>query len=148
MDIDVPFVFRLLRNFLPILTYSVIGAINTLIDFTLFSTLCLAFKIPAWQANVVSYSTAVIFSFFANRRFTFRSASYSGSRIVDQGGRFVVVSLMGLIASSLITFFLSPTVGAILAKAVAIPVTLGLGFTMTRLWVFPMDAASALPTRD
>ena len=142
-------ILRLLRKVLPILTYSIIGAINTVIDFTLFSMLCLAFKTSAWQANVVSYSTAVIFSFFANRRFTFRSASHSGSGIVDQGGRFLVVSLVGLIASSLITFFLSPSVGAILAKAVAIPVTLCLGFTMTRFWVFPMDAVTApLSTRD
>jgi putative flippase GtrA len=149
MDTDVSLVYRLLHKLLPILTYSVIGVINTFIDFSLFSTLCLAFKTSAWQANVVSYSTAVIFSFFANRRFTFRSASHSGSRIVDQGGRFLVVSLMGLIASSLITFFLSPTAGAIAAKAVAIPVTLGLGFTMTRIWVFPMDAVPAqLSSRD
>jgi putative flippase GtrA len=146
---DVSFIYRRLHNFLPFLTYSAIGVMNTFVDFTVFSTLCLTFKTPAWQANVMSYSTAVIFSFFANRRFTFRSARKSSSRIIDECGRFIVVSVMGLIASSLITFFLSPTAGAILAKAVAIPVTLGLGFTMTRIWVFPIDdPTAALPTRD
>jgi putative flippase GtrA len=138
-----------LRKLLPVLTYSVIGVFNTLIDFTLFSVLCLACQVPAWQANVVSYSTAVIFSFFANRRFTFRSASGSRSRTIDQFGRFLAVSLMGLTASSLITYFLSPSIGPLLAKAVAIPVTLVLGFTITRLWVFPAKAVSPpSPMRD
>ena len=130
------FISRFLSNLLPILTYSIIGVLNTIVDFTLFAALCLACKVPALQANMVSYSTAVIFSFFANRRLTFRSASHSYFRTLDQFGRFVAVSLMGLIASSLITYFLSPSAGAILAKAVAIPVTLCLGFTITRIWCF------------
>lgn len=143
MDIDVSSICRFLINFLPILTYSFIGVINTIIDFVIFSMLCFACPIPAWKANMVSSLAAIIFSFFANRRFTFRSARNTCPRIIDQFGRFLVVSLMGLTASCLITYFLARPVGAILAKAVAIPVTLCLGFTITRLWVFPADAAAS-----
>jgi putative flippase GtrA len=143
MDIDVSLTYRFFVSFLPILIYSFIGVMNTFIDFTLFSVLCFSYQISAWKANMVSYSVAVIFSFFTNRRFTFRSASNSCSRTIDQFGRFLVVSLMGLTASSLITYLLTPSVGAILAKIVAIPVTLCLGFTITRIWVFPADAATS-----
>jgi putative flippase GtrA len=145
----VSFVRRCVSNFLSIATYSVIGMLNTLIDFSLFSLLCLKYSFPAWEANVASYSTAVVFSFFTNRRFTFRSGSASYVRTIDQFGRFLIVSLMGLLASSVTTYLLSPSVGPILAKAVAIPVTLCLGFTITRVWVFPMSAtASPSPVRD
>lgn len=137
------------RKVLPVLTYSVIGVFNTLIDFTLFSILCLVCQVPAWQANVASYSIAVVFSFFANRRFTFRSTSVSRSQTIDQFGRFLAVSLMGLTASSLITYFLSTSIGPLLSKAVAIPVTLVLGFAITRLWVFPATGVSPpSPIRD
>jgi len=142
MDVDVRFIVLFISKFLSILTYSVIGVMNTVIDFALFSMLCLEYKFPAWQANVVSYSTAVVFSFFANRRFTFRAAGASYVRTIDQFGRFLLVSLMGMTASSLIIYLLSPSAGALLAKAVAIPVTLCLGFTMTRIWVFPANASA------
>lgn len=146
---DMRLIHRFISRFLSILTYSVIGVMNTVIDFALFSILCLEYKFPAWQANVASYSTAVVFSFFANRRFTFRAASGSYVRTIDQFGRFLVVSLMGMTASSLIIYLLSPSAGALLAKAVAIPVTLCLGFTMTRVWVFPVNAsASPSAVRD
>jgi putative flippase GtrA len=149
MDADVSLIYRIFVGFLPLLTYSIIGVINTAIDFSLFLSLCLSFEIPAWQANLVSYSTAVVFSFFANRRFTFRPATRSGAGTIDQFGRFLVVSLMGLAASSLIIYLLSPSTGKLLAKAVAIPVTLCLGFTVTRIWVFPEKAAAPmLPARD
>ena len=87
MDADLSFLHRTAAHFLSIIPYSVIGVLNTLIDFSLFSLLCLKFTVPAWQANVVSYSVAVVFSFFANRRFTFRSARASYCRTIDQFGR-------------------------------------------------------------
>lgn len=130
-------------NLRSLVTYSVIGILNTLIDFSLFSLLCLEYRLPGWKANVVSYSTAVVFSFITNRRFTFRAASMSYSHTIDQFGRFLVVSLMGLLSSSVTTYLLSPAVGPILAKAVAIPVTLCIGFTVTRIWVFPVSAAAS-----
>ena len=145
MDVDVYLVHR--SNLRSIVTYSVIGALNTLIDFSLFSLLCLKYGFPGWEANVASYSTAVVFSFIANRRFTFRSASASYFHTIDQFGRFLIVSLIGLLSSSVTTYLLSPAAGPILAKTVAIPVTLCIGFTITRIWVFPMSAASPSPVR-
>jgi putative flippase GtrA len=56
---------------------------------------------------------------------------------------------VGLVASTLITYTLSPSLGPLLAKAVAIPVTLCTGFTITRVWVFPITGgASRSPVGD
>ena len=149
MDADLPFLRRRVAHLLSVVTYSVIGVLNTLIDFSLFSLLCLKYSFPAWEANVASYSTAVVFSFFANRRFTFRAESASYIRTIDQFGRFLMVSLTGLLASSVTTYLMSPSVGPIMAKAIAIPVTVCLGFMMTRVWVFPVGiSASPSPARD
>ena len=71
--------------------FLVVGSANTVIDFGLYAVLNLTGLAPV-LSNLVSTTVAFVFSFFANRSFTFHSA---GSRF-GQMVRFAIVTLSGL----------------------------------------------------
>jgi putative flippase GtrA len=72
--------------------FGLVGLVNTAIDFvTLFSMHSLG--LPVGIANIISTSTAFTFSFFANKRYTFRA---SGGNMVREILFFVAVTLFGL----------------------------------------------------
>jgi putative flippase GtrA len=52
--------------------FAVVGGLNTLIDFVILLTIT-SFGIPAAIANYPSSTAAVIFSFFANKNYTFKA---------------------------------------------------------------------------
>ena len=72
--------------------FAIVGAINTALDFGfLFGLTALGIaKVPA---NTVSTGVAFIFSFFANKKFTFKSTN---KNIKYEIVSFVIVTLFGL----------------------------------------------------
>jgi putative flippase GtrA len=58
------------RRLPQVVLFALVGATNTLIDFTIFSTLRVL-DVPVLFANMASTSTTMIFSFIVNRRFVF-----------------------------------------------------------------------------
>lgn len=74
------------------LRFALVGGINTVIDFgILFSLVYLGLdKIPS---NFISTSVAFIFSFFANKTFTFKSKTGNAKR---EFIAFIIVTLFGL----------------------------------------------------
>ncbi|MEO5950658.1 MAG: GtrA family protein [Candidatus Saccharimonadales bacterium] len=68
-----------------------IGGINTLIDFSVLFLLK-SFGLPEVQANIVSTTAALCFSFFANRKFTFKASDTNVTREIIL---FIIVSLIG-----------------------------------------------------
>ncbi|QHU91732.1 GtrA family protein [Candidatus Saccharibacteria bacterium oral taxon 955] len=68
------------------------GVINTALDFGLLFILK-SVGLMATTANIFSTSIAFVFSFFANKKYTFRS---SGTNIVREMILFVAVTLFGL----------------------------------------------------
>jgi len=74
------------------LTFITVGGINTLIDFgTLFVLKSLG--LPVIPANIISTSAAFCFSFFANKKFTFKTVGGNAKR---EFLLFIVVTLFGL----------------------------------------------------
>ncbi|HSW91536.1 MAG TPA: GtrA family protein [Candidatus Saccharimonadales bacterium] len=69
-----------------------VGGINTLIDFGLLFSLK-ALGLPAISANVISTTAAFCFSFFANKKYTFKTA---GTDIKREIFLFITVTLFGL----------------------------------------------------
>ena len=124
------------------LRFALVGGINTVIDFgILFSLVYLGLdKIPS---NFISTSTAFIFSFFANKTFTFKSKSGNAKR---EFGLFIVVTLFGLwvlqpLVISGVSFILAPlqmSEGAILfiGKIIATVVSLIWNYIMYSRFVF------------
>jgi putative flippase GtrA len=81
-----------LKNSHQVVRYAVVGFVNTAIDFgLLFLLKSLGF--PVELANVCSTGTAFIFSFFANKKITFKTTD---TNVVREMVLFVVVTLFGL----------------------------------------------------
>jgi len=72
--------------------FLVVGGINTAIDFGILFLLK-ALGLPAVSANLIATTTAFCFSFFANKKYTFRT---SGTNVKREVVLFVVVTLFGL----------------------------------------------------
>lgn len=83
---------KLLKKHADKFRFGIVGAINTVIDFGVLFIL-VNLGLPTIISNFASTSTALIFSFFANKKFTFKDNSKNHkSQIV----RFFVVTLFGL----------------------------------------------------
>lgn len=86
-----------------------VGGANTLIDFGLLFLLK-SFGLPAISANLLSTSTAFVFSFFANKKYTFKTTDTNVKREVIL---FVVVTLFGLwVLQTLVIGAVSGLIGA------------------------------------
>ena len=75
------------------LRFTIVGSINTVIDFSILFTLTILFNVPKELANFISTFVAFLFSFFANKKYTFKSTSKNLKR---QFLLFTVVTLFGL----------------------------------------------------
>lgn len=74
--------------------FGAVGIINTLIDFTIYNLLTSKrFKLSRIQANIISTTCAMIFSFFANQRFVFQA---QGGNFWVQAISFYAVTAFGL----------------------------------------------------
>jgi putative flippase GtrA len=124
------------------LRFALVGGINTVIDFgILFSLVYLGLdKIPS---NFVSTSVAFIFSFFANKTFTFKSKTGNAKR---EFILFIIVTLFGLwvlqpLVITAMSYLLTPLhvkEGALLliSKLVATVVSLIWNYIMYSRFVF------------
>ena len=75
------------------LRFTIVGSINTVIDFSILFTLTTLFNVPKELANFISTFVAFLFSFFANKKYTFKSTSKNLKR---QFLLFTIVTLFGL----------------------------------------------------
>lgn len=73
------------------LRFITVGAVNTAIDFSIFLTLT-TFGLNKYSSNIISTGSALLFSFFANRSYTFNSKSNYRTQIAP----FLIVTLVGL----------------------------------------------------
>jgi putative flippase GtrA len=91
------------------LRFGIIGVINTVLDFGLLFVFSSLFGVPRGFANMLSTSISFIFSFFANKRYTFKSSSKEN--VVREMVLFTVVTLFGLwVIQGLIIHFLTPVI--------------------------------------
>lgn len=91
------------------LRFGIVGGLNTIIDFGLLFAFSSFLGMPRGLANILSTSVAFVFSFFANKKFTFQSSSKEN--IVREMILFTVVTLFGLwVIQGLIIHFLTPVI--------------------------------------
>jgi hypothetical protein cdiviTM7_02105 len=75
------------------LRFAIVGSINTALDFSILFILTMLFNVPKELANFISTSVSFLFSFFANKKYTFKSTSKNLKR---QFLLFTIVTLFGL----------------------------------------------------
>lgn len=83
---------KILKKHADKLCFGAVGIINTSLDFGLLFLLVNLAQTNPLFGNLISTSIAFIFSFFANKRYTFRSAGSFRS----EAPKFIVVTLFGL----------------------------------------------------
>lgn len=108
--------------------FAVVGIANTVIDFGVLFLLSIL-GLPEIPANIASTSSALCFSFFANKKYTFKS---SGTNVARELTLFIIVSLIGawVIQSAILyitlplldNLHLSEYVSLFIAKVLAIAV--------------------------
>jgi len=125
--------------------FLIVGGANTTIDFGLLFLLK-ALGLPAISANIISTTAAFCFSFFANKKYTFKTA---GTDIKREVVLFIVVTLFGLwilqtlviqaIMFALQNTSLSQEVLLLIAKLCATAVSLVWNYVMYSRFVFRRD---------
>ena len=75
------------------LRFAIVGSVNTALDFSILFILTMLFNIPKELANFISTSVSFLFSFFANKKYTFKSTS---KNLKKQFLLFTIVTLFGL----------------------------------------------------
>lgn len=75
-----------------LITFGLIGIINTMVDISLFFMLHSQLLWPVIIANFVSTSAALMISFMLNSQFTFQSHDHKSRRL----SRYLIVTLAGL----------------------------------------------------
>jgi len=88
--------------------FGLVGVINTLVDYVVFITLTIVFRIPlsrVWIAKYPSSAIAMIISYVLNRRFVFRSRRRD---VAAEALRFFSTTLVGVfVIQNLLTQFLA-----------------------------------------
>lgn len=125
--------------------FGIVGSANTAIDFGILLTLT-SFGIPAALANYPSSTVAVIFSFFANKRYTFKA---TGTNLRKEILLFLVFTLVAAWALQPLTilfvqYALSPLgmpsiVSVVIAKVAATIVTLIWNYITYSRFVFKYE---------
>lgn len=121
------------------LRFALVGGTNTAIDFGILFLLH-GLGVNKYIANIVSTSVAFIFSFFANRRFTFQSKKAVRTQVIP----FLIVTLTGLWVLQPIVIWLvllplqqlDQTMALFIAKLVATVVSLVWNYVLYSRSVF------------
>jgi putative flippase GtrA len=122
--------------------YVIVGSTNTVLDFGILFTLS-TLGLPAITSNIISTSIAFCFSFFANKKYTFKTTDTNVKREIFL---FVVVTLFGiwvlqtiiisLVGASIVSLHLSSELTLLAAKLCASVITLAWNYLMYSRVVF------------
>lgn len=128
--------------------FLIVGGSATAIDFCLLFVFRYLFHLPVISANIGSTAVAFCFSFFANKKYTFRS---NGSSVIREMILFTVVTLFGLwVVQSAIIDLLLPGLHSLLdntalalffAKLIATGVTMIWNYLLYSRVVFSSRSA-------
>ncbi len=117
------------------LKFGLLGALNTFIDYALFSVFTSFLGIHYLLANIFSFSIAVTNSFVLNRRWTFQSRhpGWQGEAV-----KYLTVYVIGLGLSELILYVFVDRfqLHQLVAKALTIMIVIGWNYGGTRFWTF------------
>lgn len=126
---------RFAANYQRMIRFAIVGAINTAIDFSIFTVLYYRLAVWVVPANICSYGVAVTNSYLMHRYWTF----------ADRGERrpsarqflvFLSFNLVGLSISTVTVWLLTAVMPALLAKTCAIFATFVWNYWSSRTFVY------------
>lgn len=138
---------KLIKNKQQVGRFVIVGIANTIIDFVLLFILKAA-GLPVVPANFISSTTAFVFSFTANKNYTFKD---SGGDIQRQIILFIIITLIGLwLFQNIVIFFTEPAcvnitgsneAGLLISKLLATSVSMTWNYVMYAHVVFKSKTA-------
>lgn len=123
--------------------FMLVGALGTLVDFSLFAVLSVQFGAPALLANALSYSAGILNNYTLHRYWTYRHRPRKAAG--RQFSQFVGISLSALALNTLLVLILAPmftslladsVLGVLAAKVIATGAGMGWNFLANHLWTF------------
>ena len=133
------------------LRFLAVGLSGTLLDFAILSVLKTWFGWLTLPANLVSYSCGILNNYLLSRYWVYPESRKDKS--LQQGLRFILISLVGLLLNNLLVFALeapagwlvsNPNYGYIPAKIIATGIVLLWNFFANRFWTFNKVSNSLL----
>lgn len=128
--------------------FAVVGVINTVVDFGLFSLLVTVGGMQPVVANTCSYSAGLANSFLLNRFWTFRGVHDPAMKTSTQVWRYFLLNLVGLAISNAVVWAASGVISPLAAKGLAIFATFGWNYWTSRRFVYrgaPLTAVRDQP---
>mgnify|MGYP000859673245 CR=1 FL=1 len=115
--------------------FSIVGIINTGVDFAVFTLLNGVVGINHLLSQVLSYSCGIVNSFFLNRRWTFR---VERPKTVKEFAAFVLVNILSLGISLLVLYVTRDFLhwNIYLSKGIATIFSMGVNFSGNKWLVF------------
>lgn len=114
--------------------FSVVGVLNTAIDFCIFSLLHYGFGIPYIIAHIFGFLFAVGNSFLCNSLWTFKNLRKD--KWVTQVIKFLIVGGIGLLLSTLTIYIAAKFMPVIVAKIIASGISMAWNYLGSWLFVF------------
>jgi putative flippase GtrA len=121
----------LTSRFPRIWTYGVVGALATVIDYSMFLAAIYFLSFTPLPANVVGWCASLLVAYALHANFTFKEPMCLSGLF-----GFSIVSLSTLVFSSAVVFAAAHWMAPAEAKVVAIILTFGLGFFLAKTTVF------------
>lgn len=121
--------------------FSVVGGINTIIDFGIFVILFYYVGFSSVSAHICAFFFALVNSFIFNALWTFKNLKRD--QLIKQVSAFFIVGLIGLALSTPVVKYLSFYIHPLLAKVVAMFVSFTWNYIGSWIFVFKGKSESA-----
>jgi putative flippase GtrA len=117
-----------------VVKFGMVGVVNTTIDFIIYLILTRGVGMVFLAANAIAMGGAMVFSFFANKKFTFKNHD---AQLAHQAFKFVCVQVGGfLIANTTLYVLVMFGMYDITAKIMASVAFTVWNFLMQKFWAF------------
>lgn len=116
-------------------SFGLVGVVNSVVDFSIFSFCYYVLALPIILANIIAWSIAVSGSYVMNSKITF--AAESGRRLTLQSyAAFVISQIAGFFANTATVFIASYVMPVFIGKILAIGASFVVNFTLSHFVVF------------
>ena len=117
--------------------FSIVGILNTLIDFVTFTIINSWFGINYTTSQIAGYSVGVVNSFIFNKNWTFEDKD-ANKKIVYEFLKFIIINLISLIITIIFMRILikSFNIDVYIAKIIVTSTAQITNFVGYKLWVF------------
>ena len=124
-----------------LILFTLIGGVNTAVDYGVFFILHTLLSVGSLIAQVISFSSGVICSYFLNRRFTFKAQNkMSTSEVV----KFIILNLIAMGSSVLVVWICETYFGMspYIAKLISMLVSFTINYIGNRFFIFKAQVDS------